>query len=180
MQDPLCEKVRLVFPTPEHADAIEAFRQEFIRYGGDHDGMMSLIRLGVDGWFKQIELCKKPETCPPVWVPTTQFICLRESDGKMVGAIQVRHCFNEFLEKYAGHIGYSVCPTERRKGYATKMLHDVLPYCKNELGLDRVLVCCLNDNEASRRTILKNGGVYESTVFEPQKQVYLERYRIET
>ena len=171
--------MKLVLPTPEYADAIEAFRQEFIMYGGDSDGMMSLIRLGVDGWFKQIESCKKQETCPPVWVPTTQFIYVRESDGKMVGAIQVRHCFNEFLEKYAGHIGYSVCPTERRKGYASQMLHDVLPYCKNELGLDRVLVCCLSDNEASRKTILKNGGVYDGTVFEPQKQVYLERYWIE-
>ena len=30
--------------------------------------------------------------------------------------IQVRHYFNEYLEKYAGHIGYSVRPSEKRKG----------------------------------------------------------------
>ena len=92
--------------------------------------------------------------------------------------IQIRHCFNEFLEKYAGHIGYSVCPSERRKGYATQMLGLVLPECK-KLGINRVLISCVKGNEGSRRTILKNGGVYESTVFEPGEGVHLERYWID-
>ena len=93
--------------------------------------------------------------------------------------IQVRHEFNEFLEKYGGHIGYSVRPSERRKGYAKAMLAAALPFCWHELGLDRVLVSCLRENEGSRRTILANGGIYESTVLEPLDQVYLERYWIE-
>ena len=42
-----------------------------------------------------------------------------------------------------------------------------------------MLISCLQDNEGSRRTILKNGGVYESTVFEPEEKVYLERYWID-
>ena len=95
----------------------------------------------------------------------------------MVGAIQVRHRFNEFLEKYAGHIGYSVCHSERRKGYATQMLHHILPYCK-KIRLHRILVCCLEGNEGSRKTILNNGGVYERTVHEPEGNVMLERYWI--
>ena len=36
--------------------------------------------------------------------------------------IQLRHCFNDYLERYGGHIGYSVRPDERRKGYAAWML----------------------------------------------------------
>lgn len=57
------------------------------------------------------------------------------------------------------------------------MLHDFLPYCR-EIGLSKVLITCLTENEGSRRTILKNGGVYESTVYDPEKNVHLERYWI--
>ena len=109
---------------------------------------------------------------------STQYIYVSDDDAKVAGVIQIRHRFNEYLEKYAGHIGYSVCPSERRKGYATQMLHLVLPECRR-LGLDRVLVCCLRENEGSRRVILHNGGVYESTVYLAEKDEYLERYWID-
>ena len=92
--------------------------------------------------------------------------------------IQVRHYFNDYLEKYAGHIGYSTRPGERRKGYAKEMLRLALEFCKETLGLDKVLISCYDDNEASRRTILANGGVYESTVHEPDHDRTLERYWI--
>ena len=103
---------------------------------------------------------------------------VREADNKIVGMIQFRHYFNDFLEKYGGHIGYSVRPTERRKGYATRMLAECLKICKSH-GLEKVLVTCRQENEGSRRTILANGGVYESTVYCESDEVYLERYWIQ-
>ena len=97
------------------------------------------------------------------WVRTTQFLYIRASDGKMVGTIQVRHTLNRMLAAYGGHIGYSVRPSERRKGYAARMLREVLPFCR----------------QASRRVILSAGGVYESTVFEADRNRELERYWID-
>ena len=44
--------------------------------------------------------------------------------------------------------------------------------------IDNVLITCKDTNAASRKTILANGGVYESAVFEPDEKVYLERYWI--
>lgn len=171
--------MQLIIPTMEYEKEIQAFRQEFLINGGDMDGCLSLRRMdNIADWIKQVEDCSREETCPKKWVPQTQFIYVREEDRKVIGVIQVRHRFNEFLEKYAGHIGYSVCHSERKKGYATQMLKEVLPYCK-ELGMEKVLVCCLDDNEGSRKTILNNGGVYESTVHEPDGNVSLERYWIE-
>lgn len=170
--------LRLVIPTMEYEKEIQAFRQEFVINGSDMDGCLSLRRMeNIADWIKQVEDCSKAETCPVKWVPQTQYIYVRATDHKVVGVIQIRHYFNEFLEKYAGHIGYSVCHSERRKGYATQMLRDVLPECV-KLGLDRILVCCLEDNEGSRKTILNNGGIYESTVYEPDGKVNLERYWI--
>lgn len=60
---------------------------------------------------------------------------------------------------------------------AAWMLQNVLPYCKS-LGISDVLVSCLADNEGSRRTILRNGGVYDGTVREPREGVLLEKYWI--
>ena len=37
---------------------------------------------------------------------------------------------------------------------------------------------CLTDNEASRRTILGAGGVYDGTVHEEEQNIDLERYWI--
>ena len=57
------------------------------------------------------------------------------------------------------------------------MLREVLPYCWT-LGFERVLVICAKSSEGSRRTILSNGGVYESAVHEPKEDIDLERYWI--
>ncbi len=170
--------MKLIEPTMEYEKEIQAFRQDFLSYGGSMDGCGSLRHFdNIEDWIEQVDMLKHTETTPPGRVTSTQYIYVRESDNKVVGVIQIRHFFNDYLEKYAGHIGYSVCPSERRKGYATQMLKLVLPVCK-ELGIKNVLVCCLNDNEGSRRTIIKNGGVYESTVHEPEKDRLLERYWI--
>ena len=171
--------MKLIEPTMEYDRQIQAYRREFLETEGSMDGCGSLRRFETTReWLDQVEALRRLETTPPQLVPSTQYIYVRESDSKVVGVIQIRHCFNEFLEKYAGHIGYSVCPTERRKGYATQMLRLALPACK-ALGLDRVLISCVEGNEGSKRTILRNGGVYESTVLEPGEGVYLERYWID-
>lgn len=173
------ELLKLVIPSMEYDQEIQAFRREFVEKGGDMDGCLSLRRMeNTADWLKQVDDFSSEETCPEVYVAQSQFICIRESDNKLVGVIQIRHYLNERLEKYGGHIGYSVCHSERRKGYATAMLREVLPMCK-ELGIEKVLVLCLVDNEGSRKTILNNGGVYESTIHEPDEDVYLERYWID-
>ena len=41
-----------------------------------------------------------------------------------------------------------------------------------------MLITCLTDNEASRRTILGAGGVYDGTVHEEEQNIDLERYWI--
>lgn len=75
-------------------------------------------------------------------------------------------------------IGYSVCFSERRKGIATFMLSKMLPLCR-EIGMEKILVTCPKENEGSRRVIKNNGGIYEDTLYEPSRGVFIERYRID-
>ena len=170
--------IKLVRPTEEYLDQVWAYRQEC--YGADSsmDGCGPLRRAeSPEQWLADVRAYTDPAALPEGKVLATQFLAVRESDGKLVAMIQVRHYFNEYLEKYAGHIGYSTRPSERRKGYAKEMLRLTLPFCK-EIGLDRVLISCEPDNPGSRRTILANGGVYESSVYDSVDGIDLERYWI--
>lgn len=172
------DKLILIKPITSFADQIVSYRQEFLDCGSSMDGCGSLRCMpDPNDWLDQVKLYSSKNTVPEDKVQSTQFICIRESDNRLVGMIQVRHYFNEYLEKYAGNIGYSIRPSERRKGYGTRMLRLVLPFCR-EIGLDRILIACLDTNDGSRKIILANGGIYDSTVFEPDKQVNLERYWI--
>lgn len=172
------DTIKLVLPTEEHLDQVWAYRQECIDAGSHMDGCGPLRRVESPAeWLELVRRYADPDDLPEGRVLATQFLAVREADGKLVGMIQVRHYFNEYLEKYAGHIGYSIRPGERRKGYAKEQLRLALSFCK-ELGLDKVLIACEPDNPASRRTILANGGVYECTVHEPGEDIDLERYWI--
>lgn len=170
--------MKLAEPSMKYDAQIQAYRKEFLEYGGSMDGTNSLRQYEkTQDWLDHLEIRRTPELLPPGRTLSRQYLYIREADEKIVGMISLRPQFNEYLEKYGGNIGYSVVPGERRKGYATGMLKASLPLCR-ELGLKRVLITCIKGNEGSKRTILKNGGVYESAVWEPDEQIWLERYWI--
>ena len=73
--------------------------------------------------------------------------------------------------------GDGIRPSERRKGYATKMIGLALDECR-KLGLERVLMVCEKDNVASAKSIVRNGGVLENEVAD-ENGVVSQRYWIE-
>jgi predicted acetyltransferase len=84
-------------------------------------------------------------------------------DDVIVGRASIRHDLNEFLAREAGHIGYCVLPEHRRRGYATEILRQSLVIIR-DIGVDRVLITCDDDNVGSATVIERGGGVFESLV----------------
>ncbi len=81
-------------------------------------------------------------------------------DDTYLGAITLRYALNDFLHEQGGHIGYGVRPSARRRGLAGWALAEVLGRARSA-GLGRVLITCDDANDASARTIEKNGGALE-------------------
>ena len=168
----------LIEPCEEYAEQIAEYKQDFLDADSSMDGCGPLRRC--EDSITYIAACRKyttPETLPEGLVLATQFLYIRKADNQLVGMLQVRHYFNDYLSRFGGHIGYSIKPDERRKGYATSMLKAVLPYCKR-IGLDKILITCIDVNIGSEKAILNNGGVYESTVCEPDMNRNLKRFWI--
>jgi predicted acetyltransferase len=74
-----------------------------------------------------------------------------------LGTLVIRHELTPALNADGGHIGYHISPAWRRQGHASRMLGAGLIEAW-QLGLSRVLLTCKPENEASRKTIVNNGG----------------------
>ena len=81
-------------------------------------------------------------------------------DGdEVLGGIALRHESSDFVQ-WAGHIGYGVRPSARRRGLATWALGQMVEEAR-ALGMDRLLLVCEAGNGASAKTIERQGGILE-------------------
>ena len=171
--------LRLVKASCEFKEQIADMMEEWLAHYDGHD-KNELTPLAIfrndyrdfDFYISRLERDKPQDGM----VPASTFFCFDDERNIMVGAVNIRHYLNDYLLKYGGHIGDGIRPSERRKGYATKMIALALDECR-KLGLQRVLMVCDRDNVGSAKSIINNGGVLENEV--ENDGVVEQRYWIE-
>jgi predicted acetyltransferase len=128
-------------------------------------GPLDLTRAGCEAFVAMLRPYADPATELPEGRVHCDYYWITDGDGdeeEVVGFLALRHRLTAWLLEEGGHIGYSVRPSRRGQGQAGRALALAVRRSA-ELGLDRVLLTCDEDNRASARTIERNGGVYEDT-----------------
>lgn len=148
--------IYLIRPSKLYEKKILEFKEEFLANNETISGGELLDKLDFSEWLNYVNKNSNKDTVSPDWVLTDIFFAVEEEE--FVGVISFRHKLNDFLKEW-GHVGYSVRPSKRRKGYASTMLSEVLSLAKR-IGLNEVQLSSYEDNVASVKTILKNGGVF--------------------
>ena len=147
--------IRLVRPSEEHFSQLLKLKQEFINNNEPRiQGSGSIDKYdNLNEWLKSINEIEQGKN--EKLVPSTYYLIL--SDEEVVGTISMRHYLTKDLEEFGGHIGYSIKQSARRKGYAKEALRLILKLYKEKY--DEILIMCEDNNIASNKTILANGGI---------------------
>lgn len=146
----------------EYSEIQEAEWNDYIKeWAETEEGMTpSAARKRAETYEEQRALWDEDKTDIPFskgFVPSTLWF-LTDSHGRILGAIHLRHELNERLTLNGGHIGYGVRPSERNKGYGTRMLQLLLDHIKT-LGYKELMLTCDDWNKASAATMEKCGAV---------------------
>ncbi len=171
----------LVRPTLAHKEQALDMVAEFEEYNSsmNGDGFLAdyLRDSSYEAWVEQLETASDPATCPVGHAPALTYFGVRESDGRIVGMIDLRLELNDHLRTHGGHIGYAVRPTERGKQYATDMLKAALEIYKKR-GISDLLLICSKNNAASTKVITNCGGELKDEIYSDAYQEVLQRYTI--
>lgn len=168
----------LRYPSKEYEKDAFEYIQEFLKYNSKINGVGGLDRYdNYDEWLFKLKKALDVPNMPEGKVPANTYFFVRMQDNKIIGMINIRHKLNKFLFNEGGHIGYSIRPTERKKGYGTLLLKMGLEKCR-ELNLNKVLITCDKINIPSAKVIQNNNGILENEIFSEAFSETIQRYWI--
>ncbi len=162
----------LVKPAMKHYKEVMA-ADEAYRSAGEEPYCGMKGRTGYASWLLLLARQAKEDVVKYGMNPNEIYLML-DDEGELCGYGQLRVVETDDVLTWAGHIGYSVPPDKRGRGYATEMLRMLLDMAF-ERGLERVILTCDTDNEPSRRVIEKCGGEFTGLYMQRpyHKRVYV-------
>ena len=152
----------MILRRPRLADkeTILEMMAEFEQTQSAHDGgFWDTENFDYEDWLESNQNQEVGINLPEGWVPAIQLVAFAR-DSQAVGFLNLRLRLSDYLLEVGGHIGYSIRPSERGKGYAKEALRQGLQTAKQK-NIKKALVTCNTENHASRSIILANGGKLE-------------------
>ncbi len=148
----------------KHKEAILEMCKEYNLNNEDYNGAFFIKNIiDYEDKIKELDNASNGILDNPAFVPYTCYVFIKEN--KIVGVGSVRHYLNEYLEKFGGHIGYSIRPTERKKGYGSKALELLINQAK-EMNIEKILITCNINNIGSKKVIENNNGKFINQIDE--------------
>ena len=175
------EKYYFEEPSIERKEDAFNYINEFREYGSNINGSGGLDRYveskDYEGWIKKV---KEDKNFLPneKKVPACTYFFVRESDNRIIGMINIRTTLNERLKKHGGHIGYSIRPTERKKGYNKINLYLGLQVC-DSYNISKVLMDADINNQASWKTMEALGGKRIKEYYDEEYLETIVKYEID-
>ncbi|MDO4739505.1 MAG: GNAT family N-acetyltransferase [Eubacteriales bacterium] len=169
----------LARPTAYDRQDALLFARECARADGlPIEGGAGLGEMPYDEWLGRVEHFEQGEELPRGYVPSSCYFLKKEGCPRIFGVISVRWRLTEALLQTGGNIGYSVRPSERRKGCGSAQLGLAIEKCR-EAGIERALLTCSTENHASAATMLSQGAVEDRPYISPEG-VVTRRFWIST
>ncbi len=147
--------LKFVRPTDSHRSDVLEYAAEVCVYDGEFDGSAGLGEFDSYAlWLERIRLLASEKAEKYGFYRT--FVWLAYDGPRLIGIVNTRLTHDSFAAAYAGHIGYHVRPSCRRKGYGKQLLTFAADICRNN-GIPIPVVCTDPDNLPSQRTALSCG-----------------------
>lgn len=139
-----------------------AYRREILRYDKNFDGTAGLGNFTtITEWLERLFALEPERAVRYGYYPTVVYLAY--SGSTLAGIVNIRLSDDELLRKTAGHIGYNVKPSMRRRGFAREMLLYAAEVCR-ENGITCPVVCTEYGNTASQKTALACGFLPDGNV----------------
>lgn len=165
------EKFFLEEPTIERKKEALEYLNEFVEFDSNINGTGSMDRCLKDWTYEEFLIVNEKRKNRDYaynnnLCPSKTFFLIRKNDNKIIGMINIRYDISKaLLEKGATHIGYSIRPTERNKGYNKIQLYLGLLE-QQRIGEKEIIIGCSKDNITSNKSILSLGGILKQTILD--------------
>ena len=172
---------KLIRPDVSYQKSYIEAAYEYIKDGRYEKSFVLNMEADFEGYVKKLKTEKDvAHQKYQEWVePVPETVLWLVKDDLYIGSVCIRHRLNWHLEKWGGHIHYTIRPSMRGKGFGKKILRKAIPYASH-LGVEKALITIITDNNAAEHILKSFGATYWDTTPETDRFPARKRYWLET